>query len=396
MDNLATRLDELAPRFAGHGDWPAVLRDAGVRKQTKRRRWVALAAPLAVMVAVAAAILAWPSTTPGPSFLERARAAVGTGPVVHFVLETDYRKEIVNLETGERQPTAYTTEIWFDPERGVHLVARFEGVVQSDALVRPEKLREPDLLRFRELATGYTNALATGEARIVERGEVDGEPVSWIEIGTHTSTSLDPTRYSDDVAVSERTYEPVAFRTRLKDETIQTSTVRSFETLPEGGGNFTPGEEDGMISYLGGGGPALTPADATELLGSAPLWVGPRRGNRPFVEMREDRYEWSTDTEGDERDTTLSRSVLLTYSAERHIDTWKNAITIKLRGELDPTILLDLSIRDYEPPAGSILVGTSGRSATGFLQRDGLLVVINAPDQATVLEVARALRPYDG
>jgi hypothetical protein len=398
MDDLATRLDELVPRFAGRGDWPAVLRDAGMRKQTRRRRWVALAAALAVMVGAAAAILAWPSTTTGPSFLERARAAVGTGPVVHFVIETDYRKVIVNLETGERQPTAYTQEIWFDPDRGVHVVARFEGVVQSNSIVQIEKMRESDQAGFAELATGYTNALATGTARIVERALIDGEPVRWIEVGTYTSTSVDPTHptlYSDDVAVSERTYEPVAFRTRLKGETVHASSVRSFETLPEGAGDFTPAEEDGMFSYLGGGGPALTAAEAKELLGSAPLWVGPSLGDRPFVEMREDRYEWSSNTEG-EGDTTLSRSVLLTYSADRVLDTWKNAVTIKLRPGLEAMTMLDVGIRDYVPPAGSILVQSSSRSARGFLKRGGLIVFITAPNEETVLDAARALRPYDG
>ena len=66
-----------------------MLRDGGRRGVGP---WLALAVAPIAAISVAAAILAWPSTRPAPepTFVERALAAVGTGPVLHSVLETDY------------------------------------------------------------------------------------------------------------------------------------------------------------------------------------------------------------------------------------------------------------------------------------------------------------------
>ena len=272
MDDVAAMMDEFVPRIADRGDWSAVLRDGGKRRGV-RVRWLALAVAPIAAISVAAAILAWPSTRPAPepTFVERALAAVGTGPVLHSVLETNYGAELVNLDTGSRRPATWTNEYWYDPEDGVRLRSRFEGVEQTDWVSTIDELGEQNKVFVAAMATGYADTLADGKVRVVERGVLDGEPVRWIEVESHPLITGNPTRVMTDVAVSERTFKPVAIRRRSNGKIRETSKIRSLERLPEGAGDFTRPKDTGLFSYLGGGGPPLSSpgGDEAPRLGAA-------------------------------------------------------------------------------------------------------------------------------
>lgn len=399
MDDLGRALDELVPRFRGpSGDWGRVLDDAGVAVPRRRRRRIGLAAAvLGASLLAALAVLAWPLSSSQPSLVERALAAVGQGPVLHAVFERGRGYAIVDLETGERRVAQPVQEIWYDPKRGLHQVERFEGVVQSD-LVLPSGAESETEALFREFASGYRDALASGKATIVEAGELDGEAVTWIRVFASGDHAV-------EVAVSERTFMPVGLRGRLEgdpaDKTVL-ARVRSVETLPEGAGDFTADEGDeGGFSFTSGSGPALDLSEAASVLGRPAVWAGPSAGGLPLAYVGETRRDWSTVTESP-RDYETTRGVLLFYGTVGEAGGAREGeplrrgryVAVQLTPRLDPPVALDIGVQGYLPPQGSILL-RAGRGADGLMRAAGNLVVfLEAPDEETLIDVARSLRPY--
>lgn len=395
MDDLGRALNELVPRFRGpSGDWGRVLRDADVAVPRRRRRRIGVtAAVLAASVVAALAVLAWPLSGSQPTLVERALAAVGQGPVLHAVFDSGAEYAIVELETGDRRVARRVQEVWYDDDRGFHQVERFEGVVQSD-LVRPPEAGSGTEALYREFASGYRDALAAGEATVVEKSELEGEPVAWVRV-------LSSGGHAVEVAVSERTFLPVALRGRTEGEPADTrivAYVRAVETLPEGAGDFTADEGgEGGFSFTGGGGPAVELPDAASVLGRPAVWAGPSTAGLPLAYVGETTRDWSTVTEGP-RDYETTRGILLFYGAvdERGEPVRrKGHVAVHLTPRLDPLVALDIGVQDYLPPEGSILVRT-GRGAAGLLRAGGLIVFVEAPDEETLLEVARSLRPFAG
>jgi hypothetical protein len=162
------------------------------RPRRRRRGGVVLAAGLAAALTVAL----WPGGS-SPGFAERASAAIGSGPVLHVVVEAPARTTIVDLATGAETALRVRLEYRYDVERGRLRTTVSRGrrvtadVLQAPtgayALLRPEL--DPALVGF---VSGYREALDT--TRPVE-GVVDGRPVLWLEFGTgasHERVALDP------------------------------------------------------------------------------------------------------------------------------------------------------------------------------------------------------------
>ena len=404
---VSTTLDAIAPHLDERGDWDSVLRGAATRRRPRRRRAALLAIAAALIgVACAAALLAWPATRRGPSFADRALAAAGTGPVLHAILEEPYSRTLVDLRAGERQKLPLRQELWFDPSRGFHTIERFQGAVQGNGVARPNELSPADVALYREFATGYRDALASGRATEVGDETIDGVDVTWIRVSTTTykdPSSGKPERVEQQVAVSRETFEPVYLRTATDGKPVEralyTRVVR-FETLPAGRGVFTgPTLGDSGVSFGGVGptGDTLDAAQATARLGGrTPLWPGATAAGLPLVHHGTFKglADWSQE---ERRWRTQATGVVLAYGTPDPSGAWfvsrKRHLEIYEFTHMSDGMISKLWLRGYVPPAGKLLIVGRG---TGLLRTHGLIVLVVAENEDTLLKTARALRPWTG
>jgi len=354
MTDLAERLDAAVPAYEGSGDWTAVLRDAGVRTHTRRRTATRVAVVFAVLLLAAVAAVAWPSSGPAPSVVDRALAATGTGTVLHAVFESpDGQRTLVNLETGKQQVVRGTDEIWFDPNAGLRDRSVFEGVVQSDSSIAIDQLPAHARQVYGSLGAGYREALASGTAKVVGHGEVDGKPVYWIRLAPQ-----------HQVAVSHETFLPVEVRVG-EGATAQTTRVLSYETLAPGD---APLDKKAGGIVLGGPlpqpGRKLTLDEATAILGRPAVLAG---GSAPTTVRK------------------LGDAVQLEYGTLDSMDY--TALTEAAKPSASVTTLL--GVRNYAPPEGTLLLAGS----SGLLRSNGLVVAIHTGDPEQTLALARALTP---
>jgi hypothetical protein len=326
-------LEQAVPAYTGPaGDWPAVLRDAGVRRRRPTR--LALAAAVA-----AAAVLAvvWPGSP--PTVAERALAATGSGGVLHIVTDTDLPKVLVDLGSGERREVRGVREVWFDAARGMRQRETFQGVVQSD--VSTTSIHPHAREVYGSLGAGYREALESGDAKVVG-GDTD---VAWIRIAP-----------GHEVAVSRETYLPVRFRIVQDGMPPLETRILEYETVdaaPLGAEQMAP--PDDVTQDRG----AVTLREAERILGRPPLTAG-----HPDSIRR-------VDLGGTPGVALESGGVLLTEAAE------PAAALTMLAG-----------LRGYVPPEGTLVV----EAMSGLLRSHGLVVAIHSPDQETTIEVARALQ----
>jgi hypothetical protein len=442
---IAKALDPLVPATGSNGDWEAVVRDAG----HGRRPLAVVIAPVAVILAVAAAALLWPfGGQQQVSVLERALAAVGNGPVLHVVLRGEWGGTLIDLQTAAREPVYGERELWYDPERGVRQIVRFGGQVQEDTFRPVDELGryEPKVLRL--LADDYRDALASGRARNLGPGEAYGEPVYWLRVDAESLPDAADGKdheWAHDVAVSRSTFEPVATReTRdgnpgpgtgeriLQLESVERSHAVLTPTGPRGldGTAFSEGREQ------------IPPEDALEALGRTPLWLGRTYAGLPLAQVvRKDTKTGRSEQRlitgrlaEDARDCLATRDRLqelpgscarlrelghgvsirgknvyvngpVEWGPERHglvlfygrleddPSTYKNDPGPSL--EAPHVMLTEAADRlaehgppSYDVPAGSILV-MPGRF--GLLQLDGLHVSIEASSDELLVSAARAL-----
>ncbi len=239
-------LDELAPPRPEPDRWDEIERAAlHPRWRFSRRSIVSIAlTPVAVAALIAVAVLAWPfSGGSHGTLLERAAAAIGDGPVVHAVIQSGWGGTEIDLATGAKVAVHGEEELWYDPQRGVHDITLFAGVVQGDSLYPPGRVAYLDkTLAF--LAIDYRQALKNGTAKVLGEDAVDGQPVYWIRVDTQMLPDVADGKlheWAHDVAVSATTLKPVATREtrdgQLSPDGI--SKILSVETLGSGQGDFT-------------------------------------------------------------------------------------------------------------------------------------------------------------
>ena len=298
--------------------------------------------------------------------IDRALAATGNGPVLHFVYESDLEHTLVNLDTGERTAVTAEQEVWFDPEAGLRETQRFEGVVQFDVSLGGDEVSEHASTLYTSLGAGYREALESGQAEVLGEDVVEGTPVYWIKIGPN----------NHDVAVSRETYEPVFIRIAQHGETRLTRIV-AYETLPAGSAPLEVADPETLPSELGTPGADVELADAAALLGSAPVWAGPDVHGFALDSVRELRLPAAGGAV-----TGLS----LAYGSTEGMPH----VEISQAAELVDSLTMIAGVRGYEPPEGTLLL--SGTMA--LLRSNGLVVTIHAPDGEMAIEVARSLQPY--
>src|SRR5215213_3135447 len=282
QDRLGLALDELVERFDDEpADWDEVLRRAGevteAPRRRARRRLTAVA--FATAAAAVALLVVNPFEDSRDGVLSRALAAVGDGPVLHVVTRTPPSGALVDLTTERRRTVHLERELWFDPERGARTVLRFAGRVLLDQGAPPDR---PVLLhsvaRAAEVFTrDYRDALRSGRARVLGRGEVAGEPVFWIRVrlrAPRPAATPCPSGLCQDIAVSQSTYEPVVVRygpgRRFQEQVV------TLESLPAGTGTI-PGPVT-TTRVLDGFRPLQSRAvgrrEARRLVGGQLLWPG--------------------------------------------------------------------------------------------------------------------------
>jgi hypothetical protein len=403
MKDVQETLDTLFPEPARMSDWDAVLRDA-----RPRRRSPVLQLAIATGVAALAALFLvapWKGAE-RVGILDRALAAVGDEPVLHVVFRGDWGGMLVDLKTGDRKPLYGEREVWFDPDRGlVHHVSRFGGGVEHEEVYKRNK-------KDRELTVlwqDYRQALEQGTARVVGEDVVDGVPVYWIIVRSLVRPDVADDKdheLAQQVAVSRETFKPVAMKyTRDRQPTREIERILLFETVPLDEADFKS-ESGASVS----GRPmrsCSTPTklgNASEILGRAPLWLGPEYEGLPLAQTRKDSlaigqsrdgsgYKGGRPDYGREHtgvvffygtlgdDPSTSGSYTMPLLTERYVEIAQTT---------DRELLTPGAPMKYVPPKGSIVVGPG---VSGYFVRDGVYITIRGADDKLILDAARALRP---
>jgi hypothetical protein len=196
------------------------LADAVSSTQAVPRRRVRLGRLISIAAAVAVAFVALqvsPWRGDG-GLVDRALAAVGAGPVVHFVIETQTPGvTTVEIASGRAEPVTLRVEQWFDSERLLrHTVTYRNGLMTSDILERPGGGEtstgpvkvlpgfEPRLEPALDFVSGYRDALGAGRATEVDGADVDGRSVRWLQFQSSRVLEL--------VAVDRESFKPLLIR----------------------------------------------------------------------------------------------------------------------------------------------------------------------------------------
>jgi hypothetical protein len=394
---IAKALDRLVPARAARGEWDAVVRDAG---GLRRGRLAVAVVPIAVVLAVAALALLWPFGQQQASVLERALAAVGEGRVVHVVFRSDRGLVLVNLETGERRRLWIEREVWYEAERGLHEVWRVGDQMVEENLYQPGDVPPIWENTFAGVVDGYRASLASGRAKFLGEGEVDGAPVYWLRIDERSLAARAGTQGRDwafDVAVAQDTFLPVA--TRITGNGAPTSPpmldrIANVETLQAGEGSFErilrrPRMAEAACCK---GGQRIPRDQVAGVLQAQPVWIGESFSGLPVrdADTTEGWIRW----EGSEERVSV-RFVRLFYG-QLDVDAAPDFE--------EPYLLLEESLHllpplvgttAYSPPPGNALI-----SDRGVLVRRGdvFIRIIAGRTGGTEreLEVARALEPMPG
>jgi hypothetical protein len=451
MDGYEIRagLDRLVPMDPAPAAWEDVLaRSRAGRSRVVSRIGFAVAA--AVAIVALAAVLQWGGSR--PSIVGRALAAVGDEPVLHAVIREHQagRYALVDIASGKttRPEQTLETEIWFDKADSLgHTITRVDGTVDDDTLQTPsgttnmdgvvytcawiaahpvEATKERVSCHFNGdngttphsipeappsvdpalavFLTGYRDALASGAARVVGDGTVDGTPVYWIQLAPVTPPPVPGSEPPPDAAPPEPIVERVAvardsYRPLLVDSQQgpmhRRYQVAEIATVGKDDADFSapprrPATDEVSIGSVLNPRTA-TPAEAAAALGRAPLWLGGRYFGLPLAETR-----IVTLRTGYSRQSGLAPrfdvGVELIYGSVEHGRPAEGSIV--LQEATVPSYALSWDTRTPEPPAGSIMVIGPGFPAR--LKTGGLYLTISGIDSdATLAAAARALVPLD-
>jgi hypothetical protein len=379
--------------------------DAAEPANRKRWPWLVRAVSVvgvAVAAGAAAAALAW-SFGGGPhgTVLRRAAATLGDGPVLHFVIRSGWGGVLIDLKTGSRNHLYATEELWYERGRGIHEVSRFAGVAQGDANYSAGRLSSLDK-KLGTLVTRYRRALRDGSALVRGRGVVEGHPVYWIRVDSEMLSDAGKRlhKWAYDVAVSQKTFEPVAVR-ELRDGRPApdgNSIVLEAESVPKDEANFTrmPRESTRLPLKIGWTG-FLTPSEASGVLGRPALWAGNSVAGLDLARIWKDKRGEGYDRENGGSAKTYT-GVTFFYgtlddngnptSSRNASSTAKPLPFVQVSESRTLDSLFQRVVMNYSPPEGSILVFAAG---IAVMQKDGLYAALDASSEDVLLAAARAL-----
>jgi len=371
---LAQRKEHLLAEIARGEGLPARSLRLGSLRSARIMRGRAAAPVLAAAVTAAVVALLLVSPWEGsPSLTERARAAIGNGPVLHVVTEQpgSLLGPLVDIETGKIVPQTRQTEVWYDEGRALKkTVDRLDGVLLDGVLETPQggftmggplitcawiaahpieatKLRvscnenmengttprqipeAPPTLdaRLAGFVDHYRSALDSGRAEEIGRDTIDGRRMIWLRF-TWTSSgaqgNASPQANGQEVAVDASTYRPARLRNA---DGSWSADVTVAETLPYDASFFRPPEQ-APPSPASGRTKEKAPIElsqAAAVLGRTPLWLGEEWRGLRLVEATElELVTGYGPLSGLE--PTFSKAIRLTYGAEG--GTWEDGPTI--------------------------------------------------------------------
>lgn len=206
------RLDRRYPPLERDPDWNDV--QERLARTNPPRKWRMRYGFALVGVAAAAALLValigpWREN---PSFTEQALAAIGKGRYVHAVFQFSTSDSVVlDLTSGDSRPIVERSEVVYDTKTKTEKARwSFNGVVFAPG--PSSTFSDPAVIQF---ATGYSEALKSGRARLVGETTVDGQKAKIIRfpnlLRDHNGKVVPNLGY-EDVAVAADSYAPLWVR----------------------------------------------------------------------------------------------------------------------------------------------------------------------------------------
>ena len=398
-DNLVNdTLGALVPQFEDPLDWQDVLNRARQPRRVHPWLWRGLLAATVVAATVTVVLVAPFRSSHQGGIFARALAAVGDGPVTHIVFRDAAAGTVVDLHTGARHELHTEREVWYDPARGRHEITRFAARVTDDVMQPTAKIPDYERRVYDGLGDGYRQALRTGTAKLAGKGVVDGIPVYWIKVESKWLPDVADRKlheWTEEVAVSRETYEPVATQEARDNKApgFTRARILRYDTLAAGQGDFTatpPREQIAGAFVVMGGWQPISQEHAQQLLTGRALWLGEAfRGitlggiGRSVYGVRPpDRGAWDT-----------LHSARFFYG---HLEQPPGGATRPPIPDYEHTPFvsveelarLNLATRWYVPASGSAYVSAN----SVFLRANGILVHIDASSADLALAAAKALR----
>lgn len=291
LELLRDRPDLLTVATAVSETQPLVL-----RRRRRARRFGVVAAFGAIVLAVTL-VTSWPSG--GPNVVERALAAIGTGPIVHAVVERSSPDDVVvNLATGAARERSHEIEYWYDRERSFLHTRLLTDAEMLTEIVETPTGSDSDLGHYpggiaarldpalAEFVTQYRDALANGIAKVIANEKIDGREVTVlrIELG-HGGV--------EDVAVDRDSYRPLFITYSQQGQRMTRWRVATIESLPRNPSYFAKPERSaprptgGTVTEGG----EIAPAQAARALERPALWLGTRFGDLPLARIEQSAVE---------------------------------------------------------------------------------------------------------
>jgi hypothetical protein len=430
MRDVQETLDRHTPEPARMSDWDAVLRDARPRR---RSPFLQLGLATGVVGLAALFVVAPWKGAERVGILDRALAAVGDQPVLHILLEHSARgDEVVDLESGRPVVRKLTTEVWFDDSRGLKkTISRIDGAPLDEMLETPQggfteggviytcawiaehpveaaKARvscpggsdsrrasgaqrvslDPALASF---VDHYRAALASGEARRIRDGQVDGHAVTWIAFRIKEPGRSASTPTFERVAIDKDTYKPLLIST--DSESVR---VRDIETVPFDERLFSRPRrvERPSVGNVVAESDLKIGAAGTTLPGGNALWLGEEWQGLHLASVK--RQELSTGYGPfSTREPSRAVGVELEYSQGVLPAAAGSHAAVIVREATSCPFAYAWSCGAGDPKEGTIELG-EGRS---LLRIGGLFVTIwdfRAARQPSTLQLARSLQPVPG
>jgi hypothetical protein len=388
------------------------------RRRLSRRRRGRLASVGAVLAVVAAGVGLLISPWQGsPSVVERALAAVGQGPVLHFTVEQTQAagRTLVDLDTGRTIARPLRTDVWYDGDRALkRAVYTIDGKIVDEELDTSEggwttggpiytcawiaahpaeaaaagvscdasgraapaertPYFDPALAGF---VDHYRSALASGQAVETGRDEVDGHDVVWLRFSGDGM--------SEDVAVDAHSYKPLLAREQGGTLTLRVVVAESLPYAP----SLFPKPK--RVEAQSGGSVAaqtpVTPQRAAAILGRRALWLGESWSGLHLVATT---HEERTISYGPGAEAGHVDIVDFTYARG---DDQHSKIDIYEASRCVVSVGWTCTPRDPTSPGTVEFFGL-----ISVLLSHGLYVSIwNVPRPQEALAVARALTPLSG
>ena len=412
--------------------------DALVETQQERletgprlRRWPSrlpsVVAAAAVAAAAVAVLLVAPWGGGDGGLVQRALAAVGTGPVLHVVIDQPVPQSMydaVSLPSGTPIQASERREIWFDQSRGLEkTIATLNGVPLFQSLETPQGGYSQDgnpynlctwnsthqafnCIKTNQNPTGanmpgppptlevalagfvdqYQSALASGAATKTGTGQVDGHQVIWLRINADSKDYIP----AEEVAIDASTYAPVLVRT-LNSNPVQ-FTVSEIDTQAYDASLFTPpAREYPAMSVTTGSASVIDATQAAGLLGGQALWLGQTWNGYQLAQVEQQQVTANYAAQSGKQ-PTQSVAVTFTYAPPGGSAASPDALQIRETTQCSGGPENMPCSGGIQPTEGTLLLDPHFHS--GYTMHDGLYVAITQnSNQSDPVAVANALQP---